>query len=1000
MNSDSAIVAVPLLKSQEISRINLLPNIGDNFQGRYSILKHEGKGGQSSVFKARDNILGRLVALRFILPEKLNDQTNALFVSEGSILASLDHKNVVKIYDLSKGTNTFMVLEWLKGGNLKQLSEQKNKINETELINYIIPILEAISYLHQKKIIHRDIKLTNIFLTREGVLKIIDFGIAQEVFDINNTHSISGPIFFPAPIQAGTTCYRPNESEVNEKTDIYAIGLIMIYLICYGKENSPIKTENDLNKIKNIEQRKECMDFISRNSSDGFFEIVQSLTNLNPESRPTASDVLEQIRKLNKRIFREIKDSKKLQSNPYMSFYEFDENDANGFFGRSEEISNISTIFYKEKILILRGSSGSGKSSLIKAGLFPQLRYEKENIIISKIFSESIINQIIEAAIDNLNLEKTSLELYLDFDINKEIPQGKISEKLKKTIKYLYLCLKNSKKKIIIFIDKMEDVYSLNKDSQMYHKYLIDFLMNLTSFPQDLIKIIVSIKEDCFQFLESNEQMKNYLLQHPASIYLLRAPNKNQMLEMLNNPLKEINCHFELGLDHKIIDDINNDEQGRFAPLPLLQVVAKTLWDTRKENADKSSIITLDSFNKLNGVPGIFDSIYKNFIEIEFKNEKDQEIVQKIFLKILINRKQNKICKKEELLSTSSDENSCNRILNKFISKRLLIEVNGNILMVSGIFYDWYQQKIKGIEYNSISNLMKFEQMLKQYAYNWKEQGQPKSLLWKKDMISDLILYFGNKKFSDDIIQLFIDESIKKIRAKKTKKVAIWFAVFCLFLFWSFVLLFLIEENKKSIKENQNTKEQNMEIEKKIYISELKTQEYLILAEQYKLLAEEHKKNAEIEYRKFKYNSKKTKIIGKAYDLYGKLKLNLAIRDLMEAENKLAESKTQEEIIILQKNLDEKRNELEILKRKKENEFEFFKSKMEKEFLVELVVMVDKIQYESSILKKYVDMFDNNEFPCSDNEIKILQDLEQIKSSTKTRKNITALLKAISGKIW
>ena len=101
---------------------------------------------------------------------------------------------------------------------------------------------------------------------------------------------------------AGTDCYKPIENEITEKTDIYSIGLIITFLLCYGREQTPIKKEIDLIKLKDINHRSECIEFMSKNISKDFFAIIKSLVDMDHNCRPTAIEALQKIKDLDKKI--------------------------------------------------------------------------------------------------------------------------------------------------------------------------------------------------------------------------------------------------------------------------------------------------------------------------------------------------------------------------------------------------------------------------------------------------------------------------------------------------------------------------------------------------------------------------------------------------------------------------------------------------------------------------------------------------------------------------
>src|SRR5688572_3157495 len=150
------------------------------------ILEFLGRGGMGVVYKARQKTLHRLVALKLLAPERVNDPKFAeRFAREAQALAALNHQNIVTVYDFGQaGGFYFLLMEFVDGVNLRQLLRAR-KFTPEEALTIVPPLCDALQFAHERGIVHRDIKPENILLDKAGRVKIADFGIAK-MFDADH----------------------------------------------------------------------------------------------------------------------------------------------------------------------------------------------------------------------------------------------------------------------------------------------------------------------------------------------------------------------------------------------------------------------------------------------------------------------------------------------------------------------------------------------------------------------------------------------------------------------------------------------------------------------------------------------------------------------------------------------------------------------------------------------------------------------------------------------
>src|SRR6266436_7380873 len=142
--------------------------------GKYEIISEIGRGAMGAVYKARDPLIGRLVALKTITTG-INAQASSLerFYQEARSAGALQHPNIVTIYELGHENNTpFIAMEFIEGGSLDHLIEQRQALPISVKLGYIVRVCEALSYAHRHNVVHRDIKPANIMVTKEGIVKV------------------------------------------------------------------------------------------------------------------------------------------------------------------------------------------------------------------------------------------------------------------------------------------------------------------------------------------------------------------------------------------------------------------------------------------------------------------------------------------------------------------------------------------------------------------------------------------------------------------------------------------------------------------------------------------------------------------------------------------------------------------------------------------------------------------------------------------------------------
>ena len=194
---------------------------------RYEILGRVGSGGMADVYKGKDHKLNRYVAIKVLKSDYRSDQVFIQkFLSEAQAAAGLMHPNVVNVYDVGQDRGLYyMVMELVEGITLKDYIQKKGKLSAKETISISIQMVTGIQAAHNRHIIHRDIKPQNIIISKEGKVKVTDFGIARATTSTQTiSASVMGSVHYTSPEQA-------RGGRVDEKSDIYSAGITMYEMI-------------------------------------------------------------------------------------------------------------------------------------------------------------------------------------------------------------------------------------------------------------------------------------------------------------------------------------------------------------------------------------------------------------------------------------------------------------------------------------------------------------------------------------------------------------------------------------------------------------------------------------------------------------------------------------------------------------------------------------------------------------------------------------------------
>ena len=308
-------------------------NPGTYLQNRYEILERIGSGGMSVVYKAQCHTLNRPVAIKVLKEEfAFDDNFVSKFKMEAQAAARLSHPNIVSVYDVvDEDVLHYIVMELIEGITLKNYIEKKGHLESKEAIGIAIQVGQGIAAAHEQHIIHRDIKPQNMIISRDGKVKVADFGIARAVSTQTMNATAVGSVHYISPEQArGGYC--------DERSDIYSFGITM-YEMVTGKV--PFEGDNTVTvALAHLEEPVRRPSELVPDLSHALEQIILKCTQKRPDRR--YSNVLDVIGDLRKALM-----------NPDCDIYDLEEGDE---LGKTRSIS-------REELINMQESRKAGREN-------------------------------------------------------------------------------------------------------------------------------------------------------------------------------------------------------------------------------------------------------------------------------------------------------------------------------------------------------------------------------------------------------------------------------------------------------------------------------------------------------------------------------------------------------------------------------------------------------------------------------------------------------------
>ena len=551
----------------------------------FQVIRLLGRGGMGQVYMARDLELGRKVALKLIHPRVLDARRGVeQFLLEARITARFNHPNIVTIYEVGQADGRpYLALEYLRGQSLQQrLARDRPGLSETLRIG--LSIASALKEAHASEVLHRDLKPANVVLTRDGGLRVLDFGLAK----VLGTEDADPPPATPkgrARICGSPPYMAPEQWRGHESTgatDIWSLGVILFQLVT-GR--LPFEARSARELALEVCSEEPAPGVAERTDAgalpEGLVSLIRDCLHKEPGRRPPAAEV---VQRLQEQLSGGATPSDGV--GPFRGLLPFNEQHHSLFFGREQEIAAFVERLREEPVLAVVGSSGVGKSSFVQAGVIPRLRERGPLTVLQLRPGRQPFLALAARLVDaGQRVPRPSAPLRRRPpapEASRKQPDGQesvegLARRLERAPSLLNMMLQRLSEQldsqVLLFVDQLEELFTLVGDNALQRR----FMAAIASGADDgavPVRVVFTLRED-FLSRAAEEESAREALSH---ITVLRTPGRAMLMETLSRPVDSVGYAYE---DPRLVQEMVQEVEGELACLPLLQFTGQMLWEQR-----------------------------------------------------------------------------------------------------------------------------------------------------------------------------------------------------------------------------------------------------------------------------------------------------------------------------------------------------------------------------------------------------------------------------------
>jgi WD40 repeat protein/tRNA A-37 threonylcarbamoyl transferase component Bud32 len=667
------------------------------------------------VYRALDPRLGREVAVK-VLPEPVAKDAERLrrFEKEARAVGALNHPNILTVHDLgSHDGSPYVVTELLEGETFREVLLRRAPTTR-QVLSWAVQAAQGLSAAHQKGIVHRDIKPENLFLTTDGRLKILDFGLAKlmqpAIPSVSVTDASTAAPATDVGVVLGTVPYMSPEQVaaegVDHRSDIFSLGIVL-YEALSGEH--PFRRATVIATLTAI-LREAPLELSVRQPglSPAVDRIVSRCLEKRREDRfQSAYDLALALEVVleggsSAAALREVE-----ERSPYPGLSSFTEEDAGRFFGREEEVGALWGRLRGRRLLAVIGPSGAGKSSFVRAGVVAGRPEGWAAIVATPGLSP--LRGLGQALGPQLANDPEALRKLAAF----EDPE---------TAFELLSRWRRFHEDALVVVDQFEELFTLNPPET---RARFAALLGRLASEADL-HVLLSLRDDFLMGCHEHEALVPVF----EALTPLGPMTREGLRRALVEPASRRGYRFE---DDALVDEMVGAVEGARGALPLLAFAVSRLWERRKP---EEKLLTREAYREIGGVEGALARHAEETLErIGLGMEKT---VRELFRNLTTAQGTRAALDREELLSALPDRAAAEGVLRQLIDARLLTSweteaaegqparhrveiVHESLLTAWPRLVRWQTQDADGAQ---------LRDQLRQAAHLWEERGKTDDLLW------------------------------------------------------------------------------------------------------------------------------------------------------------------------------------------------------------------------------------------------------------------------------